>query len=85
MSNLGFGSGKSNLVAYVERACDPSHHEPNMALELEVADLINQKKANSPREAAVQVIRLVNHRDTHVAMLALHVRAQLRCLPRPRR
>lgn len=27
----------------------------------------------SPREAAVEVVKLVNHRNTHVAMLALHV------------
>jgi ADP-ribosylation factor-binding protein GGA len=26
-----------------------------------------------PREAAVEVIRLINHRNTHIAMLALHV------------
>lgn len=30
-----------------------------------------------PREAAVEVMRLVNHRHTHVAMLALHVSLSL--------
>lgn len=38
--------------------------------------------SHRPREAAVQVIRLVNHRNTHVAMLALHVRPSL-IPPRP--
>ncbi|BGP19650.1 hypothetical protein JCM10213_000107 [Rhodosporidiobolus nylandii] len=66
-------SAKEVLVGYIERACDPSLHEPNLSLDLEIADLINSKKANTPREAAVEVVRLVNHRNTHVAMLALHL------------
>ncbi|GAA5908913.1 hypothetical protein JCM5296_002502 [Sporobolomyces johnsonii] len=66
-------STKETLLAYIERACDPSLHEPNMSLDLEIADLINSKKANTPREAAIEVVRLVNHRNTHVAMLALHL------------
>ncbi|GAA5843291.1 hypothetical protein JCM3766R1_003653 [Sporobolomyces carnicolor] len=61
------------LTNYIERACDPSLHEPNLSLDLEIADLINSKKANTPREAAVEVVRLVNHRNNHVAMLALHL------------
>ncbi|KAG0657851.1 hypothetical protein C6P46_006213 [Rhodotorula mucilaginosa] len=65
-------TAKETLVAYIERACDPSLHEPNLSLDLEIADLINSKKANTPREAAVEVVRLINHRNTHVAMLALH-------------
>ncbi|GAA6061454.1 hypothetical protein JCM10212_005657 [Sporobolomyces blumeae] len=66
-------STRDILVGYIERACDPSLHEPNLSLDLEIADLINSKKANTPREAAVEVVRLVNHRNTHVAMLALHL------------
>ncbi|GAA5980173.1 hypothetical protein JCM11641_006938 [Rhodosporidiobolus odoratus] len=66
-------SGKEVLVGYIERACDPSLHEPNMSLDLEIADLINSRKGNSSREAAVEVVRLVNSRNTHVAMLALHL------------
>ncbi|ORY88230.1 VHS domain-domain-containing protein [Leucosporidium creatinivorum] len=69
----GYGSTKETLVNYIERACDPSLHEPNLSLDLEIAELINSKKANTPREAAVEVMRLVNHRHTHVAMLALHL------------
>ncbi|GAA6049148.1 hypothetical protein JCM3770_003278 [Rhodotorula araucariae] len=66
-------SARETLVAYIDRACDPSLHEPNLSLDLEIADLINSKKANLPREAAVEVVRLINHRNTHVAMLALHL------------
>jgi len=53
------------------RACEPSLHEPNYALHLEVAEYINTKKANNPREAAMLVARLANHRNPHVALLAL--------------
>ncbi|GJN93278.1 hypothetical protein Rhopal_006325-T1 [Rhodotorula paludigena] len=75
-SSSAFGqpaTAAETLRAYIERACDPSLHEPNLSLDLEIADLINSKKANLPREAAVEVVRLVNHRNTHVAMLALHL------------
>lgn len=30
----------------ITRACEPTLHEPNYALHLEVAEYINQKKAN---------------------------------------
>lgn len=69
----------------IERACDPSLYEPNLGINLEVSDLINQKKGNlchsqlvreltsSPREAAVAIVQQVNSRDQHVAILALTV------------
>jgi len=55
----------------LQRACDPSLHEPNYAIHLELAEYINNKKANTPRESAMAVVRLVNHRNPHVNMLAL--------------
>jgi len=55
----------------VTRACEPTLHEPNYALHLEVAEYINQKKANNPREAAMAIGRLANHRNPHIAILAL--------------
>ncbi|ETW75322.1 hypothetical protein HETIRDRAFT_461277 [Heterobasidion irregulare TC 32-1] len=61
----------SPLEVLISRATAASLHEPNYALHLEVADYINQKKANNPREAAMLIARLVNHRNPHVAMLAL--------------
>lgn len=62
-------SGK--LLRRVRRACRPSLDEPNIALNLEICDLINQKQGNLPREAAVSVVRLINSRDPQIAELAL--------------
>jgi hypothetical protein len=42
-------------------------------LNLELADFVKQKKANAPREAAVEVVKKVNSRHPHVSMLALHL------------
>ncbi|EKM53207.1 uncharacterized protein PHACADRAFT_259397 [Phanerochaete carnosa HHB-10118-sp] len=61
----------SPLKTLIARATYPSQPEPNYALNLEVAEYINQKKANTPRDAAITVAQLVNHRNPHVAMLAL--------------
>ncbi|SCZ97205.1 BZ3500_MvSof-1268-A1-R1_Chr4-2g07059 [Microbotryum saponariae] len=52
--------------ADLDRACDPLLREPNLSLNLEIAELINHKKANTPREAAVELVRLVNHRNAHL-------------------
>jgi hypothetical protein len=35
------------LAVLVERATDPMTHEPNYAVNLELAELINNKKANT--------------------------------------
>ncbi|TEB29671.1 VHS-domain-containing protein [Coprinellus micaceus] len=61
----------SPVEVLVTRACDPSLPEPNYASHLEVAEYINTKKANTPREAAMTIARLGNHRNPHVAILAL--------------
>lgn len=61
----------SPIELLVTRACDPSLHEPNYASHIEVAEYINTKKANNPREAAMLIARLANHRNPHVAVLAL--------------
>ncbi|KAG6820033.1 hypothetical protein H0H93_006268 [Arthromyces matolae] len=61
----------SPLDILITRACDPSLHEPNYAIHLEVADFINSKKANTPREGAMTIARLANHRNPHIAILAL--------------
>ncbi|KAI9822375.1 MAG: hypothetical protein M1827_000094 [Pycnora praestabilis] len=56
---------------YPESACDPQNFEPNLALDLEIADLINSKKGNAPREAAVAIVNYINHRNPNVSLLAL--------------
>ncbi|KAF8946250.1 hypothetical protein BGZ47_000999 [Haplosporangium gracile] len=62
---------KSVLETYIERACDPSRFEPDLALNLEICDVIKEKQKNTPREAAIYIVRLVNHKNMHVGMLAL--------------
>lgn len=61
----------SDTEVLISRACDPSLHEPNYAANLEVAEYINKKKANIPREAAMTIAKLANNRNPHVAILAL--------------
>ncbi|KAG0273733.1 hypothetical protein BGZ95_010475 [Linnemannia exigua] len=62
---------KSILETYIERACDPSRFEPDLALNLEICDVIKEKQKNTPREAAIYIVRLVNHKNMQVGMLAL--------------
>ncbi|KAF9917907.1 hypothetical protein FBU30_000463 [Linnemannia zychae] len=62
---------KSVLETYIERACDPSRFEPDLALNMEICDVIKEKQKNTPREAAIYIVRLVNHKNMHVGMLAL--------------
>ncbi|TKY85118.1 hypothetical protein EX895_006198 [Sporisorium graminicola] len=61
----------SPVSVYVERCCHPALSQPNLALNLELADYVNQKKANTPREAAFETVRKVNSRNPHVGMLGL--------------
>ncbi|KAJ6021024.1 hypothetical protein N7540_006528 [Penicillium herquei] len=63
--------GLSPLQRAIRNACDPQNFEPNLALNLEVADLINSKEGNTPRESAVEIVRLINSRNQNVALLAL--------------
>lgn len=68
----GFAPPKSSLQRFIYNACDPiSNYEPNLALNLEIVDLINSKKGNAPREAAFTIVQLVNHRNPNVSLLAL--------------
>jgi len=36
----------TDIISSIDRACDPSLFEPNLAINLEVSDYINQKKGN---------------------------------------
>lgn len=47
----------SALEVLITRACEPSLPEPNYALHLEVAEYINQKKANKYVESAFPHLR----------------------------
>ncbi|KAI0047884.1 VHS-domain-containing protein [Auriscalpium vulgare] len=61
----------SPLEILISRATSATLPDSNYALHLEVAEYINQKKANTPREAAMLIVRAVNHRNPHVALLAI--------------
>ncbi|KAF9179497.1 hypothetical protein BGZ50_006888 [Haplosporangium sp. Z 11] len=63
---------KSILETYIERACDPLRFEPDLALNLEICDVIKEKQKNTPREAAIYIVRLINSNNMHTAMLALN-------------
>ncbi|KAF2714128.1 ADP-ribosylation factor-binding protein-like protein GGA1 [Pleomassaria siparia CBS 279.74] len=64
----------SQLQRFILNACDPQNFEPNLALNLEISDLINAKKGSAPREAAVSIVHYINHRNPNVSLLALNVR-----------
>lgn len=63
----------SQLQRFILNACDPQNFEPNLALNLEISDLINTKKGTAPREAAVTIVHYINHRNQNVALLALNL------------
>ncbi|KAI0997581.1 putative ADP-ribosylation factor-binding protein [Podosphaera aphanis] len=69
MSSNGF----STLQRFIKQACSLENYEPNLALNLEIADLINSKKGNAPREAAMAIVNHVNHRNPNVSLLALNL------------
>ncbi|KXN70552.1 VHS-domain-containing protein [Conidiobolus coronatus NRRL 28638] len=55
----------------IERACDPRLHEPDLALNLDICEYVNQKKQNIPFEVSELVVHFINNRDQKVAILAL--------------
>ncbi|ENH68312.1 ADP-ribosylation factor-binding protein GGA2 [Fusarium oxysporum f. sp. cubense race 1] len=65
------GRTPSQLQRFIQAACSPENYEPNLALNLEIADLINSKKGSAPREAATAIVNYINHRNPNVALLAL--------------
>ncbi|CAM1503769.1 Fc.00g013600.m01.CDS01 [Cosmosporella sp. VM-42] len=67
------GRTPSQLQRFVQAACSPENYEPNLALNLEIADLINSKKGSAPREAATAIVGFINHRNPNVALLAINL------------
>ncbi|KAJ1913690.1 ARF-binding protein [Tieghemiomyces parasiticus] len=55
----------------VDSACRPALTEPDMALNLDVCDLINTKQQSCPHNAAVRIVKHINNRSQHVNLLAL--------------
>ncbi|KAG6357944.1 hypothetical protein INS49_013827 [Diaporthe citri] len=65
------GHAPSQLQRFIQAACSPENYEPNLALNLEISDLVNSKKGTAPREAAVAIVNYINHRNPNVSLLAL--------------
>ncbi|WBW72320.1 Golgi localized Arf binding gamma-adaptin-like protein Gga21 [Schizosaccharomyces osmophilus] len=61
------------LTRYIDRATDQFNLEPNLALNLEIADYINVKKGNAPREAAFTILKRINSTNPTVTYLALNL------------
>ncbi|EPY54181.1 localized Arf binding gamma-adaptin [Schizosaccharomyces cryophilus OY26] len=61
------------LARYIDRATDQFNLEPNLALNLEIADYINVKKGNAPREAAFTILKRINSANPTVTYLALNL------------
>ncbi|QLQ80728.1 hypothetical protein HG537_0E00810 [Torulaspora globosa] len=59
------------LLRKVQTACRLSLPEPDLALNLDVADYINEKQGPSARDAVIAIVKLINSRDTHTAVFAL--------------
>ncbi|KAK4143105.1 VHS domain-containing protein [Dichotomopilus funicola] len=70
---MGAMPAPSQLHRFIQAACSPENYEPNLALNLEISDLINAKKGSAPREAAVAIVNYVNHRNPNVSLLALNL------------
>lgn len=90
VQNICVPLGWEDWRSWAENAVDPQNFEPNLALDLEIADIINSKKGNAsawtlpsavyktdvkcrPREAAVEIVNYINHRNANVSLLALTV------------
>ncbi|TPX44717.1 hypothetical protein SeMB42_g04242 [Synchytrium endobioticum] len=54
-------------------ACDPTYYEPNLLLNMDIVDYINQKQKAHPRHAAFAIVKLVNDRNPNTASLALNL------------
>ncbi|KAI3319824.1 VHS-domain-containing protein [Xylariaceae sp. AK1471] len=61
----------SQLQRFIASACSSDIYEPNLALNLEIADLINSKKGTAPREAATSIVNYINSRNPNIGLLAL--------------
>ncbi|CCF58550.1 hypothetical protein KAFR_0E03990 [Kazachstania africana CBS 2517] len=59
------------LLRKINRACRMSLPEPDLALNLDIADYINEKQGGAAYDASKAIVKLINNRDTHTAVFAL--------------
>ena len=62
---------QAHLYSYINRATSPNNLEPNLSLNLEIADLVNSKKGNMPRDAAVALVHKINSLNPVTSLLAI--------------
>ncbi|TPX32721.1 hypothetical protein SmJEL517_g04196 [Synchytrium microbalum] len=68
----------NQLEMMIQSACNPEFYEPNLALNMEIVDQINQRATKGfPRQAALAIVKLVNDRNPNSASLALNVNVYL--------
>ncbi|KAJ2786229.1 ARF-binding protein [Coemansia javaensis] len=61
----------SRLQSLVDRAVEPSRHGPDLALNLDICDLVNRKKGNYPHDAVFALLSYINGRSATQGLLAL--------------
>lgn len=61
----------SSLMRKIQRACRMSLPEPDLALNLDIADFINEKQGGTSFDACNAIVKLINNRDAHTAVFAL--------------
>ncbi|SMN19684.1 similar to Saccharomyces cerevisiae YHR108W GGA2 Protein that interacts with and regulates Arf1p and Arf2p in a GTP-dependent manner to facilitate traffic through the late Golgi [Maudiozyma saulgeensis] len=65
------GISTNPLMRKIQRACRMTLPEPDIALNLDVADYINEKQGATAHDATTTIVKLINSRDTHTAVFAL--------------
>lgn len=65
------GVSGNPLMRKIQRACKMTLPEPDIALNLDVADYINEKQGATAHDAVNTIVKLINSRDTHTAIFAL--------------
>ncbi|KAJ2159178.1 ARF-binding protein [Coemansia sp. RSA 552] len=61
----------SRLQSLVDRAVGPNKSEPDLALNLDICDLVTRKKGNYPHDVVFALLPYVNGRSNTQALLAL--------------
>ncbi|KAL6940634.1 hypothetical protein ACO0QE_004546 [Hanseniaspora vineae] len=61
----------SPLVRKIQRACRAV--VPDLGLNLDVADYVNDKQGAAPRDAVLLIVKIINHGNPHSAVCALNL------------
>ncbi|KAG0661371.1 hypothetical protein C6P45_001385 [Maudiozyma exigua] len=61
----------SPLLTKIQKACSLSLREPDLSLNLQIADMINETQGSYPRDACITLVKLINCRDLHTSLFAI--------------